>query len=110
MKEYERKIYPYVEEFLRKKKENPMVLIDEVKFPKIKEWKVDVVGFRDGELFAVEVKKDFSIDSVFSALKQAEFYNTFSSNLYVCFPKKDYIAKDKTELKSMWKIFAKIEG
>lgn len=110
MVETEKDMYLAIANFLREKKEVSEVLIDKVTFSKIKNWRVDVVGFKEGKIFAVEAKKDFNIDSVFSALKQAEFYKEFSPEIYLCFPKDEYERKENSELKEFVEERCKNEG
>ena len=81
--------------FLESSKKCERVVVNRVSFEKIKKWVMDVVGVKEHEVYCVEVKRDFSFDSVFAALKQAEFMCTACTHVYVCFPENEYESADQ---------------
>jgi len=90
----EEELYEIVRGFLEHVKGCEKVVVNRVVFREIKRWIIDVVGVRDHEIYCVEVKKNFSFDSVFAALKQSEFMCTACTHVYVCFPKDEYSKAD----------------
>ncbi|RLE91787.1 MAG: hypothetical protein DRN04_11960 [Thermoprotei archaeon] len=90
----EEELYEIVRGFLEHVKGCEKVVVNRVVFREIKRWIIDVVGVRDHEIYCVEVKKNFSFDSVFAALKQSEFMCTACTHVYVCFPKDEYNKAD----------------
>lgn len=87
----EKEFYDIVKNFLLKVKKCEKVVVNKVSFREIKKWIIDVVGIKEHKIYCVEVKRNLSFDSMFAALKQAEFMCTACTDVYVCFPKEDYI-------------------
>ncbi|RLG44817.1 MAG: hypothetical protein DRN81_03570 [Thermoproteota archaeon] len=87
MVEDEKRMYSFIEKFLKERKDCEKVLSERVSFEYIKRWVIDVAGIKGARIYAVEAKPRLNFDSFSAALTQARYYRQACTHVYICLPK-----------------------